>query len=240
MRKGEQVILGQRSKIILIGAAAALLLLNNVFAETSDSAKVQSATRQMFGSNIILDNVKFNEDIKMYQVEFKGNYMFLTPDMKYAFIGDIINVQTKQNIIQPPKVDFAKLPLADAITIGAGQQKVALFMDSRCPHCHRQYNDLVKSKNITTYVYLFPNPDMEKVWCSSDKADALEKAINSKTKAVRESVKCESSALTRNQTLSRSLKIKSIPTIIYADGSRTVGYVPPEDFQRKLKEVAAR
>jgi len=228
-------------KLFIMAVVMGLLIAQCLcgYAQTSDKAKVQSATKQMFGANITLDNVKFNEEIKMYQVEFKGNYMFLTPDMKYAFIGDIINVQTKQNIIQPPQVEFSSLPVKDAVVLGSGKNKVALFMDSRCPHCHKQYNDLAKNKDITAYIYLFPSPDMEKVWCSSDKAGALDKAINGKSNNATDATKCETSALTRNHALSRSFMIRSIPTIIYTDGSRTVGYVSPEAFQQKLTEVAA-
>ncbi len=234
--------LRQVSKKMFITTVVGLLAMPciNVSAGTPDKAMVQSATNKILGADITLENVKFNNEIKMYQVEFKNNYMYLTPDMKYAFIGDIINVQTRQNIIQPPQVGFADLPSQDAVVIGTGPQKVALFMDSRCPYCHKQYNDLAKSKGITAYVYLFPGPGMEEVWCSPDKAKSLDLAINSKSKDTIKTAKCETSALSRNHALSRSLKIRSIPTIIYADGSRTVGYMPPEKFQQKIMEVSAK
>jgi protein-disulfide isomerase len=199
-------------------------------------AAAQEEAAKVLGPQVKIDKIEFVDALQMYRLEVQGNAMFITPDMHYVFIGDIIDMKTKQSIVNvPKKVDFSARPLKDAIRIGNGPHKIALFMSLRCPHCHNQYKDLVKNKKVTTYVYMYP--DAGGVWCSPDRAKALDEAIQAKIIPSAGSAKdCDLSALKRNVELARSKNIRGTPTIVFSNGESSVGYINTAMLDEKLAE----
>jgi len=203
--------------------------------EARDLGAAEVVAGHLTGKKVKVDSVKFDDVLKMYRVEIKGTYFLITPDMKYAFIGDVVDIQTKKSILYAPlKVDFSSLPLQDAIKIGKGPNIIAMFMSLKCPHCHNQYKDLVKNENVTTYVFIYPGA--EAVWCSPDKGKALDEAISKNGQVSNVDMKkCDVSALKRNYEFAQVKKIRSTPTLVYSDGDSTVGYIPAA----KLNEILA-
>lgn len=200
-------------------------------------AAVQEEAAKVLGPQVKIDKIEFVDALQMYRMEVQGNSMFITPDLRYVFIGDIIDMKTKQSIVNvPKKVDFSALPLKDAIKVGNGPHKIAMFMSLRCPHCHNQYKDLVKNEKVTTYVYMYPT-DAEGVWCSPDRAKALDEAIQTKKIPSAGGTKeCDLSALKRNMDLARSKNIRGTPTIVFSNGESSVGYINTAMLNEKLAE----
>ena len=204
--------------------------------ESAKTVAAEAVLKKEF-PQIKIDKFEYDDTLKMYRVTINNRFMFLTPDMKYAFIGDVINVKTKQSILYAPpkpiaKTDFSKLPMGDVIKMGKGATKIALFMSITCPHCHTQFKDLEANKDITTYIYLYPGADM--IWCAPDKYQALSDIINEKKTDNKTFEKCDTSGMDRNHKLGKSMGIHSTPTMIFEDGSNNVGYLPPAAFKEQL------
>lgn len=223
---------------VFVGVFAVLLftaLCFNAQAEDRDepAGKAADAIKKALNPKFKFDSVVFDEELQMYRVKVNNNYLFVTPNMKYAFIGDIVNVQTMRSILYSPKdTNFSALPAQDAIKMGNGPKSIALFMDVKCPHCRKQFQDLSQNRDVTTYVYLYPGADS--VWCSPDRMRALGEVLGGDTPKAAAG-KCDTSAMDRNLKLARSLNIRSTPTMIYSDGSNSVGYIPPD----RLRDVLA-
>lgn len=198
---------------------------------------VQEEAAKVLGPQVKIDKIEFVDTLQMYRIEAQGNPMFITPDLRYVFIGDIIDMKTKQSIVNvPKKVDFSNLPMKDAIKVGNGPHKIAMFMSLNCPYCHKQYMDLVNNDRVTTYVYLYPM-GAEGVWCSPDKTKALDEAIQTKKMSPAGSTKeCDLSALKRNADLARSKNIRGTPTIVFSNGESSVGYINTAMLNEKLAE----
>lgn len=198
--------------------------------------QAESVANQIFNGKVKFDKVSFNKELNLYQIEYAGNVSFITPDMKYVFMGDVFDVKTRRSLIyQPKKIKFSDLPSKDAFKVGNGKNEMALFMSLRCPHCIRQYKDLAENKNVTTHIYLYP--DAENIWCAPDPKAALDEFIAGKKSSKNEAniAQCDKSALNRNVALARSLKIKSSPTMYFHDGDYNVGYLNPEELNKILE-----
>lgn len=217
-----------------------VLICNAHAAQKTDLGSVDSLDKAKTSAGQVLNNAKidafmYDDKFNMYRIEIQGNILFMTPDMKYVFVGDVIDTATKKSIINTPvKVDFSSLPLQDAIKVGSGPHKIALFMSMKCPHCHKLYKEMVQNKALSIYVFLYP-ANAQGIWCASDKENALYDAVVNGKDPKPIAQKCDLSALQRNVEFARSKKIRSTPTLIYGDGDSTVGYIP----QSKLNEIIA-
>lgn len=219
----------------------ALTVTITAAAETKNADKskdIQSATQtaaKMVGPQAGIDSVIYDENLKMYRVEIKGQYMHMTPDMKYAFVGDVIDIEKKKSILYTPKkVEFSSMPFQDAIKIGNGRNKIAVFMSMTCPHCHLLLKDLVKKQDLTVYAFVYPM-SAEGIWCASNKEKAIREAVEAGKPPKAGSMQCDMLPLQRNMDYAREHGIRSTPTIVYVDGDSTVGRVT----MARLNEIMA-
>lgn len=203
------------------------------------SGNIQAVTNtahKMVGPKAEIDSVVYDENLKMYRVEIKGQFMHMTPDMKYAFLGgDVVDIEKRKSILYAPhKVEFSSMPFQDAIKIGNGRNKIAVFMSMTCPHCHHLLKDLIKKQDLTIYAFVYPM-SADNVWCASNKEKALREAVEAGKPAQTGSMKCDLMPLQRNMDYARAHGIRSTPTIIYVDGDSTVGRVN----MTRLNEILA-
>ena len=139
------------------------------------------------------------------------------------------------------KVDFADLPLDNAIKIvrGNGSRKVAMFADPNCGYCKRFERDLIGVSDITVYLFLYPilAPDsMQQVEGDLVRArprqgvarphGARHVGAGGHAPAPRRS--------TRTSQFGKSKRIQGTPTIFFEDGERVPGAMPIADFEKKL------
>ena len=65
---------------------------------------------------------------------------------------------TAERMDKQQRVDFAQLPLGDAIKIvrGKGERVLVVFSDPDCPYCKRLEPELDKLNNVTLYTFPYP------------------------------------------------------------------------------------
>jgi len=141
---------------------------------------------------------------------------------------------------------FDDLPLQLAIrqTRGSGKRVMAVFEDPRCPFCKRLEKSLQQVDDVTVYVFLYPvlgDDSVAKarsVWCSPDRATAWHEWMI-QGKALAAAGDC-STPIPEILALGQRMGVRGTPTIIFADGRRVAGAVPPDQLERYLDEAGAR
>ncbi len=157
---------------------------------------------------------------------------------KHIVSGAIFDLKTKANLTQErqieiSKVDVSKIPLDDAIVMGAKEAKhrVIVFSDPDCPYCAKLHQEMKKviekRKDIAFYIKMFPlkiHPGAyekaKAIVCEKSLAlldDAFEKKQLSKPK-------CETSVVDENLKLGEKLGISGAPALIMPNGSVIPGY----------------
>ena len=185
----------------------------------------------------------------LYEVVVGSEMFYTDQNANFLVLGSIIDLKTKENVTemrvrQLNRVDFASLPVDNAIKIvrGNGSRKVAMFADPNCGYCKRFERDLLGVNDITVYVFPYPilSPDsMEKsraVWCSPDRGKAWIDLMV-RDQPPKSDGKCDT-PIDKVLAYGQSKKIQGTPTMFFEDGERIPGVMPIPDFEKRL--VAAK
>jgi len=169
----------------------------------------------------------------------------------YVFTGHLIDSKsgrdlTEERLKKLTAIDFGSLPLDLAVKIqrGNGKRVLAMFSDPYCPYCRRLEQTLLQIDDLTVYVFMYPvirpqNADHSRaVWCSRDRAKAwLELAASDKPKVPTAGANC-ANPVDKVLELGRSMRVRSTPTLYFANGERAEGGMQIAEMRAKLDEIA--
>ncbi len=185
----------------------------------------------------------------LYEVRSGTSIFYTDAQGQYLIQGELWDTQKKRNLTSErldklTAIDFASLPLADAITIvkGNGKRRLALFQDPNCGYCKRFERDIQTLDNVTIHMFLYPilGPDsVEKsrvLWCAADRAKAWTDWMVRDIMPARAAA-CDTAALTRNREFGRKHRLTGTPTLVFRDGSRVPGVMALADLDKKLNEI---
>ena len=204
-----------------------------------------SDIQKLLPANVRIDSLMFRQDVGLYEVIAQGNIFYMTPDMKYMFVGNIVEVATRRNLTAEKvqamrKLDFASLPLADSIRLSEGKRSLAVFSDPDCSFCRKLHPELKKLKDVSVYVFLITigisgesKRKADQIWCSQDRAKALDGNFTGRPPSG--GSQCETPT-ERNTAFAHEHFISSTPVIIFDDNEIINGYADV----RKIEEVLSK
>jgi thiol:disulfide interchange protein DsbC len=185
----------------------------------------------------------------LYEVNLGSQIVYTDANGDYVLLGDLVDTKTRTNLTEARlaelnKIDFASLPLANAVKVvkGNGSRKIAVFSDPNCPYCKKLEETLKSIDNVTVYTFLYPvlTPDSlvksKAIWCSADRAKTWESWMVDH-KAPAGAGNCDTSALDKNLALGRGMNVTGTPTVFLADGSRLPGAVSADALDKALNAV---
>jgi thiol:disulfide interchange protein DsbC len=191
----------------------------------------------------------------LYEVFMAGQIIYTDEKMTFLIAeGRLVDPKSKKDLTaermdELTKIDFAKLPLDQAIKVvkGSGSRKLVVFSDVDCPYCKRlEQNELSNITDVTVYTFLYPivqlHPDAaaksKSIWCASNRVKAWDDWIM-RNQLPKNAVNCDV-PLEKVGDLAKSLDITSTPTLIFADGKRMLGAQPYKEIERALQAAARK
>lgn len=225
-------------------AAAALVALLSYPAFAQDTEKVKAELRKKIPEAPV-DTVRKIPYGGLFEVVVGGDVFYTDQNATFLVLGSIVDLKTKENVTeqrtrQLNKVEFASLPLENAVKIvrGNGSRKVAIFADPNCGYCKRFERDLLGVNDITVYLFLYPilsADSMEKskaVWCSADRGKAwIDMMVRDTPPKL--GAKCDT-PVEKVLAYGQSKKVQGTPTLFFEDGDRVPGVMPIAEFEKKL------
>ncbi|HWU83090.1 MAG TPA: DsbC family protein [Methylophilaceae bacterium] len=233
----------------IIGLIMAALLTSSAYA---DEASLKKAIETVY-PKLKVQSITKTPYAGLYEVFLDGQIIYT--DDKFSFLiaeGKVIDPMSRRNLTgerldELNKVDFASLPLDQAIKVvkGNGSRKLVVFSDPDCPFCKRlEQRELVNITDVTIYTFLFPleqlHPDAANkaraIWCSADKSKAwTDWVLNSQLPKA--AVNCDA-PIEKIAALGRKLGVTSTPTLILQDGKRILGAYPAKEIDQALDAAA--
>ncbi len=232
-------------------AAAGLLALAATNGWANETVIKKALAERLPGFKV--DEVRPTPMPGIWEVRTGSELRYTDAAGNYLIEGELLDLRAKKNLTEErvaklTAVDFANLPLKDAVIwkTGTGKRKIAVFADPNCGYCKRFERTLQELKDVTVYTFVIPilGPDSadktRAIVCAKDQTTAWRSWMLDGTAPTRPEGKCDDSAIERNLAFSRRHHINSTPAILFEDGSRVPGAMSAEQVERRLQALAGK
>jgi thiol:disulfide interchange protein DsbC len=235
-----------------LAAASALLGFCTACAQESDPKtdleRVQASVTQAV-PELAKENVRPTVTADLYEVQLGPMYGYVTADGKYLIQGDLVNIETGEEITENQRRGYRlkrldELGSANMIEFApakGARHTVTVFTDIDCGYCRKLHSEISEYNDagIAVRYVFYPRAGMgsdsfrkaEAVWCAADRKQALTQAKQGAP--VQAAASC-SNPIAREWQLGQELGLRGTPMMILPDGDVVNGYVPPQQLAMRL------
>ena len=202
---------------------------------------------------VTVDKIQDTPIANVYEITSQHKIFYVDISGKYALIGNLVDLTTKDNLTQIAAesinvVNFSDLPLKLAIQkiMGNGRRKIAIFTDPECPFCKRLEQETVPNlKDVTIYYYLYPlaiheraASDAKQILCSEIPVKTLTDWMKD-NKVLPTKDKCNNvTNLKKMKDLGNSIGLQNTPSIILQNGRIIPGLVPADYLNQMIANAS--
>jgi len=215
----------------------------------------EAAIRKNLGERLpnfpAIDEVSKTPIPGIYELRIGADVLYTDEQGQYVFQGSLIDTKSRANLTEAriaklTQIDFASLPLKDAILIkqGTGARKLVVFGDPNCGYCKKLERELLSLKDVSIYTFLYPilgpdsNVKARDIWCARDPGKVWRGWMVEGNTPPKAMGTCDSSALERNMALGTRSRVSGTPAVVFEDGSRSPGAIPADQLESRI--VAAK
>ncbi|RZA11885.1 MAG: DsbC family protein, partial [Proteobacteria bacterium] len=161
---------GLRMFINFRGVAAACLALSlSVAAQAqadlpaSQLATLKTKLAQRLPQLPPVDGARTTPMAGLIEVKVGNQLIYTDANADFIFEGQMVETKSQRNLTEERlddinKVDFASLPLKDAIMWkqGTGKRRLVVFADPNCGYCKHLEKEIQQIKDVTVYTFMIP------------------------------------------------------------------------------------
>lgn len=232
-------------------ALAALALCAASLGARADDVAIRKNLTERMPNFPKIDEIRKTPLPGVYELRLGTDILYTDETGNYLIQGEFFDTKNRVNITQAridqlTAIDFAKLPMKDAIAIkqGSGARKMAVFVDPNCGYCKQFERDLAALKDVTVYTFLYPilGPDSlaksRDIWCAKDPSKTWRDWMLDGKTPPKVMAQCDADVLERNTALGRKHRVQGTPAAVFPDGVRLPGVVPLDKLEKQLAASA--
>ncbi|MDH3282272.1 MAG: DsbC family protein [Gammaproteobacteria bacterium] len=188
-----------------------------------------------------IDSVQLSPVRGVYEARVGAQVFYLTEDGKYAFMGDLIDIDTQTNLAEQSRrkvrAQLVETAGEDTMIVFAPAKPirtVSVFTDVDCPYCAKFHLDVPKlvAGGVKIRYLAYPRTGVGSesyqravsVWCADDPRRAMGEAKAGKSLATNTCV----NPVADHFRLGQEIAVKGTPTLVLDDGSMITGYISPD------------
>jgi len=216
----------------------------------ADEAAIHKTLAERLPNFPKIDEVTKSPIPGLYEVRIGTDIVYSDETGSHIVQGSIIDTRTRADLTQAridklTAIDFASLPLKDAILIkqGTGARKLVIFADPNCGYCKRIEKDLLTLKDVSIYTFLLPilgpdsNVKARDIWCSKDPGKTWRTWMVDGAAIPKSMGNCDTAALDRNVALGQRYKVNGTPAVVFEDGTRAPGAIPAAQIEARMAAI---
>jgi len=226
--------------------AGLLCFMSVSFAADSDTNKdmTKMLKSRLGGAVPVSDPVKTPVD-GVYETKYGSKIAYLTGNGRYILIGDMIDLQTQENLTEISRRSVSK-EVIDKVAVNdlavypsaIDETKAVLnvFTDTSCPYCKKLHEEVPDLQKAGIEVRYFPFPrggargpgyqTLQQVWCGADKAQTMDIAKDVATGKLPASDCNNAKFVDTAYNIGNQLGVSGTPALFTAEGQKIEGYVP--------------
>lgn len=218
-----------------------LAWIGSVQADAALKAKLEAMLPGM-----VVEKMSALEGTDFVEAVVDGQVVYFSKDARYVFQGDVIALDSRENITQLRRTGIKKEALAslnedDMIVFEPKKTEhtLTVFTDIDCGYCRKlheqmpEYNDLGIKIRYMAFPRSGPNSaSFDKavnVWCAEDRQQAM---TDSKAGNRVETEACDNPVAAHFEA-GRRLGVEGTPALFLESGELLPGYIPP----KRLKDI---
>jgi len=235
------------SKLIVVAVTAMAA------AAWADEAAIRKNLAERLPNFPPIDEVSKTPIPGLYELRIGSEVIYTDEQGQYVIEGSLVDTKSRTNLTEAriaklTQIDFASLPLKDAILIkqGTGVRKLVVFGDPNCGYCKKLERDLLALKDVSIYTFLYPilgpdsNVKARDIWCSREPAKVWRGWMVDGATPPKAMGACDTSALERNLALGKRARVNGTPAVVFEDGSRAPGAIPADQLESRMVAAAKR
>ena len=186
-----------------------------------------------------------------YEVMYGAEVLYVTGDGRYGLQGDLMDLETGQNLTESARTGIRKKQLDDLdesrmIVFSPAKPRYTLtvFTDIDCKYCRKLHSEMdqLNSYGIAVRYLMFPRsgmdtPSYEKavsVWCAADPLTAMTRA-----KAGEQVPEASCDHPVQSQwLLGHQMGVTGTPALFIENGTLIQGYRPAKELAASLDSMA--
>jgi len=189
----------------------------------------------------------------VYELRVGTELVYSDERGEHLIQGALIDTKTGVNLTEArieklTAIDFANLPLKDAIVYkqGTGARKLVVFADPNCGYCKKFERELLQVKDVTVYTFLYSilggdSPEKSRnIWCAKDNTAVWREWMVNGAVPPRSMAQCDAGALQRNLAMGKKYRVNGTPALVFEDGKRVPGALPPAQIEAQLTASRAK
>ena len=234
------------------GALLAALLVGlmagfTATAVRADEAAIRKNLAERLPNFPKIDEVSKSPLPGLFEVRLGTDIVYTDETGNFLIQGALIDTRSKVDLTQAridklTAIDFASLPLKDAVLVrqGSGARKVVVFADPNCGYCKKLERDLLGLKDVAIYTFLYPilGPDSttksRDIWCAKEPAKVWRAWMVDGQAPAKVTGTCDAAALERNTEMGKKYKVQGTPALVFEDGTRAPGAIPAAQIETRL------